>query len=619
MITVPRSVATAYPTRLSARRSTSASVRTRCTDIRRGGRVIEHLTQAERLVVRYLDHVRDHAPVEATRLGLHERDGDLPDLSPASLAASSRDLAVLTQEVASALSAIPGDARGPDREARDDLRLLADELAYRRFLLDLRPRYVFDPLAALETISSAIHELLKRNDVPAQERCRRLEAAAQRARRIPVLLEQAGTLLISAPEPHLDVALQRLPALIALVRDELPRRAEQLEVDVSPARDAGEVAAEGLEAYGALLDELREEPGGEWRLGPEDHGITLRSALGTSMDPWEIDARATAWRDEIHTEMAELAASTWSRRFPGEPVPADPTERIRRTLDAVADQSVEPDQLVPEARRAVDEARAFALSAGLTDVPPAERLTVTEVPGYLLGLAVAFITQAPPLEPEAGCTYYLSPVPSHWDADQARYFLREYNPAQLRSLAIHEGYPGHFVQLEHASQHARLARRLLSRPAFAEGWAVYIEREALASGFARGETSQVSEDDYRITQRKLELRLATNASLDVGLHTGDLGDEEALDLLVRGSFQERTEAQGKLIRAKVTSGQLSSYFVGGAELTDLRREVRDREGAAFDLRRFHQRVLSHGTPTVGMIADALADDAPVHRPFRASA
>ena len=612
--------ARATPTNPSGHRGCRpVSVRSRCTDIHRAGRAIDHLTQAERLVLRYLDHVRDHAPVEATRLGLHERDGDLPDLSPASLATSSRDLAVLIREVTGALSAIPADARGPDREARDDLRLLADELAYRRFLLDLRPRYVFDPLAALETISSAIHELLKPGDVSEEVRCRRLEAAARRARRIPVLLEQAGTLLISAPEPHLDVALQRLPALITLVRDELPRRAEQLEVDVSPARDAGEVAAEGLEAYGALLDELREEPGGAWRLGPEDHAITLRRALGTSMDPWQIDARARAWRDEIRAEMAELSASTWSRRFPGEPVPADPTERIRRTLHAVADQAVEPDQLVPEARRAVDEARAFACSAGLTDVPPAERLTLTEVPGYLLGLAVAFITQAPPLEPEAGCTFYLSPVPSHWDADQTRSFLRAYNPAQLRSLAIHEGYPGHFVQLEHASQHARLARRLLSRPAFAEGWAVYIEREALAAGFAEGGSSRVSADDYRITQRKLELRLATDASLDVGLHTGDLGDEQAVDLLVGGALEERREAQGKLLRAKVTAGQLSSYFVGGAELGDLRREVEDREGAAFDPRRFHQRVLSHGTPTVGMIADALADDAPVHRPFQASA
>jgi uncharacterized protein (DUF885 family) len=253
--------------------------------------------------------------------------------------------------------------------------------------------------------------------------------------------------------------------------------------------------------------------------------VTLRAALGTTMDVTEIERRARRWLEEICQEMTELATASWSRRFPGEPVPAAPDERIRRVLDEVADRAVTRDELVPEARRAVDEARAFALRVGLTDVPPAERLTVREVPPYLRGIAVAFITQAPPLEPDTGCTYYLSPVPDGWDDDQARSYLREYNPAQLRSLAIHEGYPGHFVQLEHASQHPRLARRLLARPAFAEGWAVYIERQVVEAGFGDDPACTVDGDDYRITQRKLELRIATNALLDVGLHTGDLTDE----------------------------------------------------------------------------------------------
>ncbi|GGI08811.1 DUF885 domain-containing protein [Egicoccus halophilus] len=575
----------------------------------------DHLARADELVGRYLDHVRDHAPVEATRLGIRDRDGELPDLSPVALAARSRDLAVLAAEVRVALAEVPAAGAGDDREAAGDLQLLADELEYRQFLLDVRPRYVLDPLAALETISAGIHEHLRRLDLPVTEQRRRLAAAVARARRVPVLLEQAGSLLRSSPAPHLDVALQRLPGLIELVRDELPRRAEQLAGDVTHARDAGEVAAEGLEAYAALLDELHDEPSAPWRLGPQEHEVTLRAALGTSMAPAEIESRARDWIGEVCAEMAELAAATWQRRFPGEARPDDTDELLRRVLAQVADRQVPRDQLVPEARRAVDEARAFALASGLTDVPPAERLTVTEVPDYLRGIAVAFITQAPPLEPDTGCTYYLSPVPDSWDDDLAESFLREYNPAQLRSLAIHEGYPGHFVQLEHASQHPRVARRLLARPAFAEGWAVYIEREAVRAGFGDGDTSAVDGDDYRITQRKLELRIATNALLDVGLHAGELADEQALELLTCRAFQERAEAEGKLVRAKVTSGQLCSYFVGGEELGDLRREVEDAAGGDVDVRRFHQRVLSHGTPTVEIVRAALADDAPARRPF----
>ena len=452
----------------------------------------EHLARADQLVARYLDHVHDHAPVEATRLGIRDRDSELPDLGVDAMAERSRDLAVLAAEVRVALAQLPEQVRGDDREARGDLQLLTDELEYRQFLFDVRPRYVLDPLAALETISAGIHEHLRRVDLPVTEQRRRLAAAVSRARRVPVLLEQAGTLLRSSPAPHLGVALQRLPGLVKLVRDDLPRRAEQVGGDVTHARDAGEVAAEGLEAYGALLDELRDEPAAPWRLGPEQHEVTLRAALGTAMPPAEIERRARRWLEEVCADLAELSASSWSRRFPGERRPDDVNERIRRVLAQVADRSVHREDLVPEARRAVDEARAFALASGLTDVPPADRLTVAEVPDYLRGIAVAFITQAPPLEPDTGCTYYLSPVPETWDDDLAESFLREYNPAQLRSLAIHEGYPGHFVQLEHASQHPRVARRLLGRPAFAEGWAVYIEREAVRAGFGSGDTSAVA-------------------------------------------------------------------------------------------------------------------------------
>lgn len=573
--------------------------------------MVDHLHRADVLVGRFVDHVRDHDPVQATRLGLSDRDGELPDLSSSALAARSRDLAVLVAEVDAALSEVPGNPTGDDREARDDLRLLEQELAYRGFVLDERPRYVLDPLAVLDTTATGVHELLRIDDGTHEDRCRRIQAAVQRARRVPFLLEQAGRLLVSAAAPNLELAVRRLPGLIALFTDELPRRADALGLDTSTARDAGEVAAEGLDAYGALLLELSEEPAADWRLGPNDHARTLRAGIGTTIPAQDIEDRARTWLARIVEEMAELAARSWSRRFPGERVPTDTTERIVRSLDRVADTALGPEQLVAEARAAIRETYAF--SHELVDVPPTDRLQVTDVPPYLRGIAVAFVVPAPPLRPDVGCTLHLSPAPDA--GGDAGSFLREYHPAQLRSVALHEGYPGHVVQLEHAARHPRLARRLLARPVFAEGWAVAIEREALAAGFGDDATSQVDGDDYRITQRKLELRLATDALLDVGLHAGNLDDDDALRLLTSVGLQQPAEARGLLARAKVSSGQLCAYFVGGEELADLKLERQRAEGDAFDLRRFHQQLLSHGTPTVDIVASALRDGAEVHRPF----
>ncbi|MEX0592843.1 MAG: DUF885 domain-containing protein [Nitriliruptoraceae bacterium] len=570
---------------------------------------------SERLVRRYLDYVHQYSPVESTRIGLIDRDGELPDFSPEAMAARSRDLGELFRQVDAALRALGEPADSDEREARDDLTLLRDEVEFRRFTLDEQPRLELDPRAAVETIAASIHELLRRTQLDHDECRRRLDAAVERARRVPMLLEQAGSLLASAPAPHLDLAQRRIPDVIALMADGLPRRAEALGVDVAPVRQAADVAVEGLEAYAALLSELGDEPAADWRSGPHAHELVLRTALGSSMRANDVYSRAQSWRDEVRAEMVELASSTWTRRFGGEPMPDDPTARIRRTLSAISDTAVAPERFVSEARAAVTEARKFAEDAGFTDVPPAHRLNIEEVPAYLGGIAVAFIAPPPVLDPDAGCTFYLSPVPLAANDQQRQAFLREYHPSQLRSLAIHETYPGHFVQLEHASRHPRLARRLLTRPVFAEGWAVYIEREAVARGFPNDATSAIDPDDYRFTQRKLELRIATNAMLDVGLHAGDLDDPAAIELLTAGAFQAEPEAAGKLLRAKVSAGQLSTYFIGGEEFGDLRREVEQREGHRFEVRDFHQRVLSHGTPTVPIVASALADQSPVRRPF----
>ncbi len=563
--------------------------------------------RADSLLARYFDHLRRHAPVEATRLGIDGVDGELDDLAPQALDDRVRDIAMLACDVDTAIADAPADAQGVVREARDDLRLLAGQLGHLRFVLAERPRFELDPLAGPDLVAAAIHELLRRLDAPGAATTEMLEAAVQRARRVPRFLEQAGSLLVSAPAPHLALARQRLTGIVALVRDELPRSAERFGADTSPARDAGEVAAEALEAYGALLAELSDEPAGAWRFGPRDHAEVLENGIGARMRAHDVHSRARAWRDHVREDMAELAAAGWSRRFPGESVPVDATERIRRTLDAIAATAVDRDELVAEARRAVDEARAFTERSRLAELPGDVTTRLTDVPAHLSGIAIAFVVPPPALMPHLGSAFHVSPVPDVWSAAQANALLREYHPAQLRSLALHETYPGHVVQIAHALRHERLARRVLTRPVFAEGWAVYIEREARRAGFAHDDAVAVDADDFEITQRTMELRIATNAMLDVGLHAGDLDDPGALELLVSGAFQSEQEAAGKLLRAKVSVGQLASYFIGGEEVGDLRREVEAREGRAFDLRAFHRRLLGHGTPTIDVLAGALAD------------
>jgi hypothetical protein len=579
------------------------------------------------LTERLVDHVRDHEPIEATRIGVDGRDADLPDLSLEALEARGRSLADIENAVQLELGALGGvrDADGRDagrsgeaREIEGDLRLLLDAVRWRRVELEERPALAIDPAVALGYATGGILDLLRDDRGLAdsmEDRRARVEAAVQRARRVPAMLEQAGRLLTGVSAPSFSLIEERLPGALALMRDRLPAHAEAVGLEVDAARDAGEYAMEGLEAFAALVHELVDDRRIDWRVGPTHVDRALRLAVGTTMSAQTLEDRARTTLNETRAEMVEIASAGWERRFPGVARPDDDDALLRTVLDAVADTAVPRGRLLAEARLAVDEARAFLEGWGLVDLPPEEDLRVEAMGVEERGVAVAMLRRPPPLRHGLPSTYLLSPVPDAWDEERTRSFLREYHPAMLRSLAVHEAYPGHFLQLAHAAQHPRLVRRLLGRPVFSEGWAVLMEEVVIEAGFGEDGTSQVARDDLVLTQRKMKLRSAANALLDLGLHAASMTDTDAMRLLQGAALQERAEAEGKLRRAKLTSVQLSSYYAGFAELKALRRREEVREGTAFDLGAFLRRLLSHGTPTVGIVADALADDAPEQRPF----
>ena len=152
----------------------------------------------------------------------------------------------------------------------------------------------------------------------------------------------------------------------------------------------------------------------------------------------------------------------------------------------------------------------------------------------------------------------------------------------LKILTIHEGYPGHYVQLEYSNRCPSLIRRVLSSGTFAEGWAVYTEQMMLDQGFGGGDLG------LRLQQLKFYLRAVVNAILDHKMHAGKMTDAEAMELLVGRAFQTEGEAVGKIIRAKQTSCQLSTYFVGRTAFYRLRQQIQRELGDRFDLARFHE-------------------------------
>jgi uncharacterized protein (DUF885 family) len=183
-------------------------------------------------------------------------------------------------------------------------------------------------------------------------------------------------------------------------------------------------------------------------------------------------------------------------------------------------------------------------------------------------------------------------------------FLREYNTRSIHNLTIHEAMPGHYLQLAHANKYPSTLRAVLSSGPFVEGWAVYAEGVMIQQGYMNGDPLM------KLIQLKWNLRSIVNALLDQAVHVDGMTREAAMKLMMDSGFQEEREAAGKWTRAQLTSAQLPVYFVGAQEHIALRAEAEQRLGAAFDMKAYHDRLLSFGSPPV-RFARALMFDLPV--------
>src|SRR5437763_13811225 len=222
------------------------------------------------------------------------------------------------------------------------------------------------------------------------------------------------------------------------------------------------------------------------------------------------------------------------------------------------------------------------------------------MPEFKRGNSTAYMDAPPPLDPNGSGQLAVSPPPHDWDAQRINSYLEEYNNHMLDILAIHEGYPGHAVQLEYMNR-SPLIRKVLQSGAYIEGWAVYTEQMMLDQGYGNGDLA------LRLSQLKWYLRTVANAIIDHKMHCGQMSDEEVLAFLTRRAFQSEGEALGKIVRAKQSSCQLSTYFVGRTAFYRLRQQIQREQGEGFQLGRFHEAVLDHGTLPVKYLPELVRE------------
>ena len=225
------------------------------------------------------------------------------------------------------------------------------------------------------------------------------------------------------------------------------------------------------------------------------------------------------------------------------------------------------------------------------------------MPEFQRGVALAYLDPAGPLDSGQKSFYAVAPLPEDWDEAQINSFLREYNLLSVQNLTIHEAVPGHYLQLALSNRYPSVLRSVLWSGPFVEGWAVYTERMMVEAGYMDNDPLM------RLIMLKWYLRAVTNAIIDQAIHVDDMTRDAAMNLMIEGGFQEEREAAGKWVRAQLTATQLSTYLVGFLEHMDMRAAVERAWRDEFTLRRYHDQVLSYGSPSIKYVRALMLNEA----------
>ncbi len=534
----------------------------------------EHLEESFRL-----------RPLEATVLGDHRFDHLLDDISPAArlgwLEHYKVQLKRLTEQIPhSELS----------RSGQIDFEILRDELIRNIWLAENTRPFEEDPRTYGGYISDSVYTLLTQSTLPQETN---IKNAISRMREIPRIVKTARETLRDSPPSILETAILQNRGAIGLYEKgifELVGNSPQQD----ELRKVAALAVTSLKEHQLFLEDSRRlRANGEWRLGRDLFSQKLELVLNAGMSADQVLADAENEFVRVQREMYVVSRQLWSQYVPGKVLPPDDEAGRRETIAmvtrAVSQEHGTPEALVEDARASVGRIKDFITRQDILRLPEPDRCQIIEMPEFRRGNSLAYLESALPLDPLGISSYAVSPPPADWGADRVRSFLEEYNEHMLQVLTIHEAYPGHYVQLEYSNRCPSLIRKVLQSGVFIEGWAVYTEQMMLDQGYGDGSLP------LRLNQLKFYLRAVANTILDHKMHCTDMTDEEAFAFLTEGAYQSEGEAKLKIIRAKQSSTQLSTYFVGRMAHYRLRQQIQREQGDKFELGRFHEAVLDHGS------------------------
>ncbi len=533
-----------------------------------------------------------HHPVSATFIGVHEYDGRLPGYSERSIATAMAEM----EAIRTRLHALLPEALS-ESEALD--RTLAEGFCAIQEWESASPHFVREnPCVYTGEAVFGVVSLFLRDFAPAGQR---VAAAIARMREVPRLLAEGETNVRRAPGAWIKRAIRECTGARTFFSDGVPILARDLAISDPRFRSAAADAAAAFANFQAYLEaDLAPRAHDRYACGEDVFELLLRRGHFLEMSADEVlraaEKRIAACLDELEGRAHEFGAASW-----------------REALAQLGDRHATVEQYYATYHEVWEAAREAARTHSLVTWPeypiryvpqPAWAIQAAPFLYFLPYRAPAPYDRAPVVE------YLVPPVDDALEPDEQLRRLRATNDSVIRlNHVIHHGGLGHHVQNCYAYHAASRVGQVAavdcaSRIAMfcggtmAEGWACYATDLMDEIGFLT--------PLERYAQLHARLRMAARALVDVRLHRGAMTLGDAAALYEHRVGLSPVAARAEAVKNSMFPGTAMMYMVGTDLIHRLRRELAARQPGTFDLRRFHDRLLSYGSVPVALVSAAMS-------------
>lgn len=426
------------------------------------------------------------------------------------------------------------------------------------------------------TYSSAglygIFILAIRNFAPVKER---MASILARLKQVPRVIEEGKKNLKNSPEIYTKVAIEEIQGGIGFFNGFIPKFAEQVPEMKDEVIKASTVAGEAFENYLKFLkEEYLAQSRGEFAIGKGLFDYKLKA--GHMLD-WNSDDLLSIGEETLNNVKAELNKIAQE---------IDPTKNWVDIVEDLKSQHPKAEELSEYYRQEMTRARDFVIEKDIVAIPPEAGLEMIDTPEFERPtIPYAAYMPPAPFEKEQKGFFYVTPT----DKEEQ---LRGHSIYSIPIVALHEGYPGHHLQLLRANRVDSKVRKVYGTTVFIEGWALYCEELLYDLGYYK-------DPRMRLMQLKDELWRACRVTIDVKLHTKQMSYEEAVNFLVDVAKLQKVNAEAEVKRYTSTPTQPMSYVIGKKQVMELKKEYKG------SLKEFHDKLLSFGSIPVKLIRERI--------------